>query len=1036
MRRYRQKARGKLRVHTFIKQIGGFFGNIITKVRSWTWNDWKKKGIQAIVVIIILLPLYAAYLWFTLPDVSDPTSLIAAQSSIITDRNGTELYRLYEGQDRTYVNGEEIPQAMKDAIIAIEDERFYERGCLDFRALARVVFRFGQSGGASTITRQLARNALDLHGENIINRKLKELILGCQLERLYTKDKLLELYLNWIPFGRNAYGIEQASARYFSKSATEITLPEATILASLPQRPSYFSPYGYHVFTDVSDTALLHILQGKITELDDLEDEDIRVGLIGANIGTGSTTLYIGGRTDQVLKNMQSLGFITEGEKLQALDELQSITFESQRETIRAPHFVLWVRDIVEEMIGEAEEGILAQGGLQIETTLDWDLQEQAENIITERKEDFSERFSAHNTALISADPRTGEILAYVGNTDYGDDEYDGKVDMVRAPRQPGSTFKPIVYSAFFNAGYGPGTILYDTETEFGTETPQNFDGLFWGRISARQALAASRNVPAIKAFFLSAEGNQEDRILDLVSALGAPTPKEKKLEYKQTNPDFGYGYPLAIGSAETPLLEMAQVYATFANEGKSAPFFAIRRILDRNGNILYRAPLTEETRVLDPRIAYQVTSVLSDISARPNDYWKSILSVPGWQAAAKTGTSNKCLERYESGSLKGQCKDRKPSDLWTIGYTPEIVTGVWVGNTKGEGLSSAAESLISAAPIWHDFMVSAHRERGGSVNFNMPDGIVQPLISLLSGQLPTECTPVEQRKPDVFLEEYAPNLPDPACLTLSVDKLTGLLSSPACPAEAQEEGNFFLPSSIRGDRWPLWEQSVQEWAKEQMEIWNATPNHSGSLLPLPLAPTEQCDPSLTPGRLEKPELRITFPTANNAATYPSFKPRIDYSVGSSVREIQIEIDGRRVPSLSGATITPISVPRSVGKSGTHTLKMTLIDRYFNQATDEVQFSFQDDKVAPIVRLTSPRDGSVIISGETINLTATAVDREGGLKYVQFYLNGRLLTTKPSEPYALEYNADIKPGTYTLKVVATDLAENEAEDEVRITVTP
>ena len=265
----------------------------------------KKIILRCIVTGTLFVTLYLSYLWFTLPDISNPRSLLASQSTIITDRNGIELYRLFEEEDRTYIDGETIPLHMKHAIVAIEDKRYFERGCLDIRAIARAVLRLGQAGGGSTLTRQLARNALDLKKENIYNRKMKELILGCQLESKQTKEELLELYLNWIPFGRNAYGIEQASQAYFSKSAVDLTLPESTVLAALPQRPPYFSPYGRNLYTRVDDEVIEQIVSGEITTASQINPRQIRIGLLGADVGTGATTVYIGGRTDQVLKNIK-----------------------------------------------------------------------------------------------------------------------------------------------------------------------------------------------------------------------------------------------------------------------------------------------------------------------------------------------------------------------------------------------------------------------------------------------------------------------------------------------------------------------------------------------------------------------------------------------------------------------------------------------------------------------------------------------------------------------------------------------------------
>ncbi|MBI5156049.1 transglycosylase domain-containing protein, partial [Candidatus Peregrinibacteria bacterium] len=336
----------------------------------------------------------------------------------------------------------------RHAVVAIEDERYYTRGCLDTRALLRAVLFFGKSGGASTLTRQLARNALGLQRQNVISRKLKELILGCQLESKYSKEDLLDMYLNWIPFGP-AYGVEEASKRFFGKSAKDLTLAESAVLAALPQSPTYYNPYGKHVRTTVTPNVVEDIVSGKIKTSDDIADEDFQLGLLGANVGTGKSLVYIGGRTDQVLRNMRLQKYITEEEETKALAELQKITFKKYREDIRAPHFVLWVREQVEELLGGSEEkNILEQGGLTIETTLNWDLQQEAEKAVAKYADTAAKVYEANNIALVSLDPKTREILAYVGNTDYADEDNDGKVDMAQAPRQPGSSFKPFSYAA------------------------------------------------------------------------------------------------------------------------------------------------------------------------------------------------------------------------------------------------------------------------------------------------------------------------------------------------------------------------------------------------------------------------------------------------------------------------------------------------------------------------------------------------------------------------------------------------------------
>ncbi len=991
--------------------------------------------------------LYGSYLWFTLPDVSDPTSLLASQSTVITDRNGIELYRLFNEEDRTFIPGSSIPRHMKNAVIAIEDERFYDRGCLDLRAIARAIVLLGRAGGGSTITRQLARNALNLQQENRYQRKIKEFILGCQLEGQFEKEELLELYLNWIPFGRNAYGVEQAAKQYFNSTADQLTLAQSSILASLPQRPSYFSPYGRHVHTEVEENVHQGIIDGSITKISDINPEDITIGLLGGKAGTGSMLLYIGGRTDQVLRNMQDQELITEAERLNALEELEDIVFEPSREDIRAPYFVLWVREQVEEMFaGTSEEGLLEQGGLRIETTLDWDMQQRAESTIERHREDLVTRYGGENMALVAIDPESNEILSYVGNMDYNDTEKGGKIDMARSPRQPGSSFKPFVYASAFQKGYSPATPIYDVPTKIGDDEPQNFDGRFVGLMTMRSALGASRNIPAAKAYFL---GGQENQILTLVASLGALTPLARKEELQLERGEFEYGWPLALGAAETPLLEMVNAYGAIARGGSAKSVISIRKITDRKGNILYKPKDEGDGKeVLDERIAYQITSILSDESVRPEPYWKSQLTIPGFKTAAKTGTSNKCLEWkdvqvYDTetgdpipGKKRKACILRKPDNAWLIGYTPNLVTGVWVGNANSSSMYDKAGGLNTASPIWRDFMASAHRTlENPKTTFDKPEGIITPQISTLSGQFPTECTPVEYRRADVFLKEKAPTLQDPACKQLTIDKVTRLLASEECPIDAQEEGSFIVAHSLLPERWPTWEEGVRSWVSDQMDLWYAAPDHSGALIPMPIAPTETCTLALTPGRLEKPSVNIVIPSPNGTATYPTFKPKLKIESKAKVLSVMYSIDGKKIVKVETEPFTQvIRVPRSIKESGQHVLSIELTDEYYNKATSRVNFSFKEDKGPPQINITLPIGDIRLPKGGELHMEVDATDQEGGVKYVQFYLDDTLLTTKPKEPYELDYKITEAPGVYQLKVKAIDTSGNSSEDIRTLTV--
>ncbi len=918
---------------------------LLQRVQQWfkkprEKQEWKLLAAKIAGAVFCLGILTLILLWFTLPNIDDPATMFPSQSTVILDRNGVELYRLFSEQDRTYVRGDQISPFAKKATIAIEDERFLERSsCFDVVGFVRAALSqiapglFVRSGG-STLTQQFAKNALVGRQRSIL-RKARELMLACQLETKYDKEGLLELYLNWIPFGSNAYGIEQAARSYFAISAKDLSLAQSAVLAGLLQRPSYFSPYGPHRMTTVSAEIKTKIAAGSITSASKIPDAQVQIGLIGQTVGSGAVQVYIGGRTDQVLKNMMDQKMIGLDEYNKALSDLKTMTFAPDRLNIRAPHFVLGIQKSVEELLG-IDEGLLERGGFRITTTLDWTLQQAAEKVVAAHKDDIRKRFGANNIALVALSPVTREVLAYVGNADFSDDLHEGKIDMASSPRQPGSSFKVFTYLNAFEAGFGPGSVIYDVPTKFGDDQPSNYDGTFWGLTTMRKALGGSRNIPAIKAFFL---GGGEEPLLSLASRMGVTTPADQKAITRKSNPDFDYGWPLAIGAAEVPLTEMVQGYATIADGGMFRPMTELLKITDRDGNIHFLAKPELPRQVIDQRLTAEVTSVISDVSARPNDYWKSILSVPGTAAAAKTGTSNKCLER----DTKKNCTLRRPESTWTMGFTPNLITGVWVGNATSQSLFEKADGLTTAAPIWHDFMAEAQRKmKNVKIAFTEPDHLTHPLLSRLSGKLASACTPPTMQGSDLFLEEQTPSESDPGCVTLKIDKVSGLLSSPACPQDATEEQNFFVPKSELPTRWPTWEDGVQEWATKEMEKWNATLDHSGSLLPLPLAPTKECDPALTPGRGQKPTVSISSPVSGGTVPYPSFTPVVTVNSASPVTSVQFFIDDKPLRSFDAPPYEGnVRVPRTIERTGQHTFKVVVTDQYFNTAEERVMFVFE-----------------------------------------------------------------------------------------------
>jgi penicillin-binding protein 1C len=528
------------------------------------------------------------------------------------------------------------------------------------------LFRKTSVQGGSTITQQLVKNTL-LTPERTITRKIKEIILAIRLEKKYSKDQIFEFYLNQIPYGSNAYGIESASRTFFNKSVSGLNLAEAATLASLPKAPSYLSPYGNHT--------------------DKLKQ-----------------------RQEYILDRMAELNWISQQEAGNAKNT--KLEFSKQRFPIKAPHFVFYVRALLEEMY---EPQLIETGGLNVYTTLDWKLQQIAEKAVLDGALRNDKTWQADNAALLAQNPKTGEILAMVGSRDYFNLEKQGNLNITLSTRQPGSAFKPFVYLKAFEKGYPTETILFDAFTEFDTSCgpdpsqnpdtcyhPRNYDNQFRGPVSLRRALAQSLNVPSVKLLYLVGIRDA----IQTTQSLGITTFTE--------DPDY-YGLSLILGGGGVKLIDMVQAYSVFANDGFWHKQTAILRIADSQGNVLYENK-PEEKQVFNSKYIRVLNNVLSDDPARaPTFQPNGPLTVPGYQVAAKTGTS----QDYR--------------DAWTIGYSPTLVTGIWVGNNDYSPMRKEAAGGMAAAPIWNDFMkqVLTHFEKE-----NFPDPEFLPASKpILAGQ-------------------------------------------------------------------------------------------------------------------------------------------------------------------------------------------------------------------------------------------------------------------------------------------------------------
>lgn len=565
------------------------------------WN-WKKIGriagwaVLSGFIVVVALFLYIAK---DLPSPGNVRDRFVAESTKIYDRSGTHLlYEVHGEEKRTVISFSDMPDVVKYATISLEDQDFYNHFGIKLSSIARAVFKdiitLEKAEGGSTITQQLVKNTL-LSNEKSIIRKVKEVILALELETKYSKDEILEMYLNEIPYGSNAYGIEAAAQTFFGKPARELSLDEASLLAALPQATTYYSPYGSH--TDA-----------------------------------------LSGRQTYALRQMARLGYITEEQAEEAVNADTLAKVAPQKDIIAAPHFVMYIKDYLQEKYGDRA---VEEGGYRVTTTLDWDKQLAAEEAVRLGAEKNA-RYKAKNAALVAMDPKTGQILSMVGSKDYFDTAIDGQVNVTIRERQPGSSFKPYVYLTAFTKGYIPETLMYDVETEFETAEgksykPQNYDGKFRGPLSMAESLAQSLNIPAVKTLYLVGVRDA----IDIAKRLGVQGLNE---------PDR-LGLSLVLGGGEVRLLDHVHAYATLATGGVKHPMAAILKIEDSKGTVLEEFQASPGERVIEEKYVTMLEHIMSTNSFRTPAFGEnSPLRFDNRDVAAKTGTTNEFRDGWTIG--------------------------------------------------------------------------------------------------------------------------------------------------------------------------------------------------------------------------------------------------------------------------------------------------------------------------------------------------------------------------------------------------
>ncbi len=837
-----------------------------------------------------LLFVFLVFLWYAkdLPTPGKINAKITAQSTKFYDSSGQHLlYTVYGNTNREVIAYNQIPALAREATISIEDKNFYHEGPVDVFAIARSAVtdltHHGLVEGGSTITQQYVKNALLDPADRSFSRKIKELILSLEIAQFYSKDDVLAMYLNEIPYGSNAYGIETACKTYFPqdidhKSADQICAPNLTLsqdalLAAILNAPTYYSPYGEN-----------------------------RPELID--------------RQHLVLQQMQQQGYISQAQEQSAewsLADLGDASKISQTQNLyanldpRLAHFVLYAQDFLENQLGSSA---VEEGGLKVYTTMDYNKQIEAYNAVQEGMPTVRE-YGGSNAAFVAADPNTGHILAMLGSYDFNDPNY-GNYNVAIAQRQPGSSFKPIVYSTLFatNANqacaktracptYGPGTTMYDVPTNFGTAAdpyePHNFNNKTNGAVSIRQALAGSLNIPAVKALAMAGipQSIQTAQRLGITTLTGSPD---------------SYGLPLVLGSGGVELTQMTNAYESFANGGLHYQSTPILKVLDQHNNVIVDNTKPQKpTQALDPQVAYLIANMLDDNNAKQYIFG-NILAL-----------HNNCGDNEDTNCVHVGVKTGTTDsvrDAWTIGFTNNLVAGVWAGNNDNAPMTLEASDI--SAPIWEDFM-NAVLNGSPTPAWQAPAGIKKVTLDKMTGRTPTAGT-------TEYTTDYFPSWFTPLSATdgrsAVIDRVSGDLATTCTPPLAKET---VYSSAIQPEI--TQEQNPFQYQNWLVALQKAGYSTSGSSIPTASDTVHSC--SDTPPS-------VSIGGADGGGPYT-----LNITVGSgspfTPNKLNVYFDGTEISSQSIGGAGSYQVNYTPTSSGTHTFKAEVIDSGYYSATDTAQ---------------------------------------------------------------------------------------------------
>lgn len=652
----------------------------------------------------------------------------------IYDRHGELLYDFFTDQRREAFSLSEVGTHLINATIAVEDKDFYQHKGFDFLTLVRIPYYYltqGRLVGGSTLTQQLTKMML-LTNERTAIRKFRELILSMQIENLYSKEKILEMYLNEAPYGGNLHGANLAARNYFNKPMNQLSVAQAAMIAGLPQSPARYSPFS-----------------GRVSD-------------------EGEPLWQV--RTKGVLRRMREDGYIGVQDEQDAIAELATFEFSKMRELgkIKAPHFVFYVEDQLREMLGDE---LVNAGGLAVHTSLDYALQASSEAIVKQEIEKVA-NMGISNGALLVLEPSSGEILAMVGSRDFFDQEIDGQFNVTAHPqalRQPGSSIKPLVYLALLmNKAASAATVFADVPTTFAQNEkitpyqPKNYDGKFRGLVSLRESLGNSYNIPAVKA--LTYVGVENFLHFAYNAGLSTFEPSAANLQR--------FGPAIALGGAEVKMLEMASAYASFANGGYKVQPVSILQIDNMKGQNIYRQQKVKGQQIFAEGETFIINHILSDNAARSIAFGTNSLLNTKKPIAVKTGTTN---------SMK---------DNWTIGWNSNFLVHVWVGNNDGMPMKSVASGITGASPIWRrtvDHLIALGYQ---TPDWVQPSSVSKHLVDAISGYPAHDNYPTKE---EYFAANTLPTLPDPIHQKIAVCKGENKIATPAQLASGEHEEKEFI---------------------------------------------------------------------------------------------------------------------------------------------------------------------------------------------------------------------------------------------------